>query len=485
MRDGTSPHLIIVSNRGPYSFYNRDGELKPERGSGGLVTAITGVAKTHNVLWISHALSRGDRKWVAMQGDGVHALDDMRVRLIAPVPSTYNAYYNVISNPLLWFVQHQLYDTPRTPVLDANLWHAWQAYAEANKRLADAVVQTVSQLSGPVIVMPQDYHLYLMPRFLRERLGSRVVIQPFCHIPWPGPDAWRVLPLKMRREIVESMLMADRFGFQTGRDVRRFMQTAADVLQGVAVMEKQRILTYRGQVLEAAHYPISVDVDDLTRRREKPEVKEYVQQINARIGERKLILRVDRVEPSKNILRGFLAYRNLLREYPEFRHKVEMLALLVPSRTEVTEYKHYLRDIMALVGEINATLGEPDWEPVQIKLGNNYDRAVAAMTRYDVLMVNPIADGMNLVAKEGAVLNQRSGQIILSEEAGAAEELGDAPLLVSPYDVYDMREALRKALMMGDAERTMRASRLAEQVRQNDIHQWFGRQIEDAMRGAR
>ncbi|MBK9122094.1 MAG: trehalose-6-phosphate synthase [Chloroflexi bacterium] len=485
MADDSSPHLIIVSNRGPYAFHSRDGELVPERGSGGLVTAIMGVAKTQDVLWISYALSRGDRRWVALRGDGVHAMDDMRVRLIAPDPSSYNAYYNVISNPLLWFVQHQLHDTPRTPVLDASLWQAWQAYADANKRLADAVAQTVSQLSGPVIVMPQDYHLYLMPRYLRERLGNRAVIQPFCHIPWPGPDAWRVLPLKMRREIVESMLMADRFGFQTGRDVRRFMQTAADVLQGVAVMEKQRILTYRGQVLEAAHYPISVDVDDLLTRRETPEVKEYVRQINARIGDRKLILRVDRVEPSKNILRGFLAYRNFLREYPEFRRKVEMLALLVPSRTEVIEYKHYLRDIMALVGEINATLGEPDWEPVQLMLGNNYDRAVAAMTRYDVLMVNPIADGMNLVAKEGAVLNQRSGQIILSEEAGAAEELGDAPLLVSPYDVYGMREAIKDALTMNDAERNMRATRLAEQVRQNDIHQWFGRQIEDAVRGAR
>jgi trehalose 6-phosphate synthase len=212
------------------------------------------------------------------------------------------------------------------------------------------------------------------------------------------------------------------------------------------------------------------------------EVAEVLAKMQASYDGLRMILRVDRVEPSKNILRGLITYRNFLRRFPEYRGKVFMLALLVPSRTEVAEYKTYLRDIMALVGEINATMGASDWEPVHVVLGNNYDRAIAAFMMYDVLLVNPLADGMNLVAKEGAVLNRNDGVLILSDEAGAAEELGEYALLVSPYDVTSMREAMYQALNMPLEERRARAQKLAEQVQQHDIHRWFSRQIADIER---
>ncbi|HEY8601148.1 MAG TPA: trehalose-6-phosphate synthase, partial [Thermomicrobiales bacterium] len=229
----------------------------------------------------------------------------------------------------------------------------------------------------------------------------------------------------------------------------------------------------------AAPYPISVDVEGLAEQLASPEVQNLAARIRSLRGDRKLILRVDRVEPSKNILRGLIAYRSFLNAYPEYRSKVYFLALLVPSRTEVAEYRNYLRDITGLAGEINATLGENEWEPVRIMLGNHYGRAIAALSEYDVLMVNPLADGMNLVAKEGVVVNQRDGVLILSEQAGAAEELGDDALLVSPFDVYGMREALYQALNMPRAERHARAERLAAQVRANNIHDWFSRQMDD------
>jgi trehalose 6-phosphate synthase len=328
--------------------------------------------------------------------------------------------------------------------------------------------------------MPQDYHLYLVPRYLRDLVGDQVIIQSFLHIPWPGPDAWRILPLAMRRELLESMLQANRVGLQTERDTRRFLQTCVDTLPELHVVEPWRRLAFRQRTVAAAPYPISVDVAHLEQRLESPEVQNYVQQFRSHYDERKLLLRIDRVEPSKNILRGFLAFRNFLVSYPEYQGKVDMLALLVPSRTEVTEYQTYLRNIMTLVGEINAILGDSDWEPVRVLLGNNYDRAIAALSMYDVLMVNPLADGMNLVVKEGAVLNRCDGVIILSEEAGAAEELGDAPIIVSPYDVYATREAIYRALTMPSGERRERAQRLAEQVREHNIHRWFERQIKDA-----
>lgn len=475
--------IVIVSNRGPFSFARRNGQFVAERGSGGLVTAISSVVREHRILWISCALGKGDREWLQHTGTGIHDIEDIQIRLIMPEPAEFQAYYNVISNPLLWFVQHQLHDTPRYPIIDQNVWDAWRnGYAAVNRRLAEATAECISGIEGPVIVMPQDYQLYLFPKYLRELVGDKVIIQHFLHIPWPGPDAWRILPRAMRVELLESMLHANRIGFQTERDTRRFLQTAADNLSGVRVVTPWRKLSYNGREIEATPYPISIDVDELDQRLESEEVQDAIQRIRRRYQDLRLILRVDRVEPSKNILRGFIAYRNLLRRHPEFRGKVIMLALLVPSRTEVAEYKNYLRDIMALIGEINATLGDSSWEPISVVLGNNYSRAIAAFSLYDVLLVNPLADGMNLVAKEGAVLNRNNGVLILSEEAGAFEELGEYALAVAPFDVTSMRQALHRALIMPMEERRERAQMLAAQVRQNDIYVWFSRQLKDALR---
>jgi trehalose 6-phosphate synthase len=482
MDQPASPHIVIVSNRGPFTLGVRDGQTVARRGAGGLVTAISSVARQHPITWISCALGKGDRDWLAAVGDGVQTVEDMRIRLVAPDPAHYHAYYNVISNPLLWFVQHQLHDLTRSPVIDGTVWRAWeQGYAGINRQLAVATAEAIADLEGPIVVMPQDYHLYLYPRYLRELIGDRATIQSFLHIPWPGPDTWRVLPLRMRQTLLDAMLQADRLGFQTERDTRRFLQTCADVLTDIRVIGPWRQIVYQGRRVEAAPYPISVDVDELRQVLAGPEGREHLAGIRSFVRDRKLILRVDRVEPSKNVLRGFTAYRNFLNAYPQYRGKVVLLALLVPSRSEVREYKEYLRDIMALVGEINATLGTSEWEPIRVILGNNYPRALAALSLYDVLLVNPLADGMNLVAKEGAVLNERDGVLILSEEAGAADELGAASLTVSPFDVFGTREAIAQALAMPPAERRERATRLATQVAENDVHDWFGRQLADAL----
>lgn len=479
MATSTPLHIIIVSNRGPFSFSVKDGVPTATRGDGGLVTAISAVARQHKVLWISCALSQGDRDWLAHVGDGVHTVDEMDIRLVIPDPKQYHGYYNVISNPLLWFLQHQMHDSPRAPIIDEEVWRAWrEGYTGVNRQLAETVADSIADLEGRIVVMPQDYHLYLLPRYLRELVGSRVTIQSFLHIPFPGSDAWRLLPLPMRRDLMDSMLHADRVGFQTERDTRRFLQTIVDTLPDVRVAAPWRKITYHGRQVTAEPYPISIDSTYLENRLNSEEVMNHVRQFRAHYGDRKLVLRIDRVEPSKNILRGFMAFHNFLKTYPEYQRQVEMLTLLVPSRTNVTEYRRYLRDIMTLVGEVNANMGDGEWEPIRVLLGNNYDRAIAALSLYDVLIVNPLADGMNLVAKEGSVLNRMNGVLILSEEAGAAEEFGDSPLLVSPYDVYGTREAIRQALIMPAEERHERARKLSEQVRQFDVHHWFRRQLE-------
>src|SRR3954468_3343167 len=252
--------IVIVSNRGPFSFSLKDGETVAKRGDGGLVTAISSVAREYDVLWISCALSRSDAQWLARVGDGGQTVEEMQIRLTTPDPAQYRGYYNVISNPLLWFVQHQLQDAPRFPMIDRNTWQAWsQGYAGVNRQIAATVARSLHGVTGPIIVMVQDYHLYLVPRYLRELLGDRVYIHFFSHIPWPGPDGWHILPSKMRLELLTALLHADRVGFQTERDTRRFLQTCVANLPEVRVTRPWRQILHLGREINAAPYPISVD----------------------------------------------------------------------------------------------------------------------------------------------------------------------------------------------------------------------------------
>ncbi len=479
-----SPLIVIASNRGPFSFQaRRDGTLEARRGSGGLVTALSALAEKHEVLWVASAMTRADRRWSEENEDRPRNIEGISLRLIRPDRREYNLYYNVIANPLLWFIHHQLWNIPRTPSITRKTWEAWrEGYVRMNRLFADAIAESVEDTDRPIIIFPQDYHLYLVPYFLRKRLGERVQIQPFIHIPWPGPDAWRILPEDIRVGILTSLLQSDRVGFQTQKDAFNFVQTCRFYLPNAHSRGRRDAIYYYGKEISARAYPISVDVEKIEGIAEEAETRLLTSQILNVIGDRSLILRVDRIEPSKNILRGLEAYGALLEQYPEHRGRVQMLALLVPSRMGVDEYQTYLRDIMAEAGMINAQYSDELWEPVRIVVGENYHRAIAAMQLYDVLLVNPVADGMNLVAKEGAVVNQRDGVLLLSEYAGAFYELGEYALTVSPFDIHGTVEAMHEALTMPVAERNRRSEAMRELVRENDVRQWFYAQVEDALR---
>jgi trehalose 6-phosphate synthase len=333
-----------------------------------------------------------------------------------------------------------------------------------------------------IIILPQDYHLYLLPGMLRDALGPDVQIQPFVHIPWPGPDSWQILPTQMRNAILEGLLASDRVGFQTRKDAFNFVQTCRFYLEDAHSHGSRDSIDYQGRKVGAISYPISIDVEKMGLLTESNEVHLLRAQLINFISGRTLILRTDRIEPSKNILRGLEAFRILLEDHPEYHGNVQMLALLVPSRMDVIEYQDYLQEIMAQAGMINATYSDGFWEPVRIIVGDNYNRAIAAMELYDVLLVNPLADGMNLVAKEGPVANQQDGVLVLSENAGAFYELGDDALTVSPFDVYGTAEAIHKALIMPADERQQRANSLRKTIQKADIKRWFADQIQDALR---
>ena len=478
------PLIVIVSNRGPFSFKKKkDGTFEVKRGSGGLVTALGALAEKHDVLWVATAISKDDYHWLKTTDEKPQNVEGISLRLMQPKKKAYLRYYNVIANPMLWFIQHQLWDAPRSPSITKETWEAWNdGYVEINKAFAQKVAETIKDDQRPVIIFPQDYHLYLLPHFLREMMGDRVQIQPFIHIPWPGPDAWRILPGQIRKFILTSLLQSDRVGFQTQKDAFNFVQTCRFYLDGVHSRGSRDTLYYNDRVVRAVAYPISIDTQKLNAMGEEPEIHLLKSQLLNFVGDRKLILRVDRVEPSKNILRGLEAYRTLLETHPEHRGKVQMMALLVPSRMKVDEYQNYLRDIMSEAGMINADYSTPYWESVRIMVGDNYQRAIAAMQFYDVLLVNPIADGMNLVAKEGVLVNQKDGVLVLSEDAGAFYELGEHALTVSPFDTYGTSNAIHKALTMPPEEKLKRAAALREIVTKADIRDWFYNQVDDAMR---
>ncbi len=480
---GEAPLIVIASNRGPFMFKQKsNGDLSVTRGSGGLVTALGALAEQHDVLWVAAALSKDDRAWVKLHDDCPTDVEGVLLRLVQPSPRRYDQYYNTVSNPLLWFIQHQLWDIPRTPSITRETWIAWRnGYVAVNRQFAEVIADSVRGSDRRVIVFPQDYHLYLVPQFLREMLGDRVQIQPFVHIPWPGPDAWRVLPGEMRTAILTSMLASDRVGFQTESDAFNFVQCCRFFLPDAHSRGSRSSVMFEGRQIQARAYPISVDVDKIQAMTEEPVIDLLRSQLINFIGDRRLILRVDRIEPSKNILRGLEAYRALLDQHPQWRGKVYMLALLVPSRMEVEQYQDYFQQIMAAAGMINAEYSDSYWEPVRILVGENYQRALAAMQLYDVLLVNPIADGMNLVAKEGALVNQRNGVVMLSEHAGAYYELAEHVLTVSPFDIQGTAETMHRALTMPEDERRRRSEGLRKLVLGAGVKTWFSQQVEDAL----
>jgi trehalose 6-phosphate synthase len=373
-----------------------------------------------------------------------------------------------------------MWDVPRAPVIDKSVWQAWKnGYVVVNNKFAQAIIQNVHTVTNSPLVMLQDYHLYRVARFVRAGMkpSERPTILHFIHIPWPGPEYWQILPPAMRHEILDSLCAVDVLGFQTNADGLNFIRTCESFLPRAYVNFKRGRIWYRNHATFVRDFPISIDVQALEQLAGSPQVDEYRAEIMESIIDQKLILRIDRVEPSKNIIRGFLAYEEMLELYPQHRGKVKFLALLVPSRMDVHEYQDYLDELNAAAGRVNATYGDSDWEPIRLIVSENYSRAVAALQLYDVLLVNAIADGMNLVAKEGPIVNRRDGVLVLSERAGAHQQLRIGAISISPCDVYATAEALHQALVMNAEEKKERAQRMRWVINKEDIVDWLCRQL--------
>lgn len=480
--------LIVASNRGPISFTkNSSGGFSARQGHGGLVTAVSAVLQGKEATWIAAAMSEGDRSRAQKAIEDGETLitphgteSKFKLRFVVPTTEAYHRYYNVISNPLLWFLQHYLWDTPRSPDITHETWTAWRdGYVPVNQLFADEILVACDQFDREPVIMLQDYQLYLAGSMIREKRPN-AIIQHFIHIPWPDPDYWRLLPTEMRRSICEGLLGCDIVGFQILDHARSFMYTCEAYVPGVSVDYQKRTITWNDRTIRVRAYPISIDAEAVRRTAYSQEARAYERYLPTHWNEF-TILRVDRAEPSKNIIRGFHAFDRFLEAHPEFKNRVNFIAVTQPSRMDVAEYRDYLDDMSATVGRINAKYAnvETGWQPVQIIMGESYPRVLAAMKWYDVLLVNSIIDGMNLVAKEGALINERSGVIVLSEGAGAAMQLGEDALMVSPADVEGTADAIFQALTMPIQERQRRSQRLRRQVERDDVSVWFRDQLVD------
>jgi trehalose 6-phosphate synthase len=476
--------LVLVSNRGPVTF-QAHGEV--QRGSGGLVTALTGLASYRDAIWIASAMNDYDAE-VSRVHDGrafpvrSPGGGEYQVRLVVSDPDAYDRFYNVFANPMLWFIQHYLWDLSNAPDIRREEVEAFEfGYNVVNEDLARAVVEQLEGAQEPV-VMVHDYHLYTLPDLVR-RARPDVFLHHFIHIPWTQPDAWRVLPTRIREEIYKGLLANDIIGFHTRSYRHNFLQCCHDLME-LDVDFEAGVVRFGEREVWVRAYPLPIDHQATRQIAQSARVREFEEELLRRRRDF-LILRVDRADLSKNVLRGFSAFDLFLEQHPEFTERVTFMAQLMPSRTDVPQYAEYLERIEALVAVVNHRHGTPDWMPIQLKLRDDLEEAMAAYKHYDVLLVNAMFDGMNLVAKEGPIVNEREGVSILSENTGAHEELGEYALSVNPFDIQELADSIYAALTMDPRERHRRAQGLAQIVTQRDPGDWIDEQLADIRAKAR
>jgi trehalose 6-phosphate synthase len=476
-------HPIVAANRPPVDVaHDAPDRTRFVRGAGGLVTGLSGLALATGAVWVASVRDGLDGELELDDGGEpmmVETTDGSRFQVswVNPPRLAYDLFYNTIANPLLWFVQHYLWNLAEAPVLDDSTHLAWnEGYRRVNQLFAQQVVREARRGRKRPLVLSHDYHLYLVPRMVRRELPD-AVLQHFVHIPWPTPQYWKVLPSYMRDEIMDGLLAADIVGLQTHADVRNFLLTCEENM-GLPVDFRQQTAFYRGRTIWVRRYPISIDVREFERTAASPAVERAEREI-LRWRPEQLIYRVDRMDLSKNIIRGFFGYERLLQAHPEWQGRVVFWALLQKTRQDVPEYREYARQVMQVARVINQRLGSDNWQPIRLELRDDMSRAVAGYKQFDVLLVNPIYDGMNLVAKEGITVNRRGGALVLSENAGTHEELGQWAITINPFDVDATAQALHRALLMDPVERHARAEKMRAVVQQNDVARWISAQLQD------
>lgn len=470
MEPGRAP-LLVASNRGPLSVVAvEDGDDEIRRGGGGLVSGMqTALAATPDAVWVCAAMNERERA-LARQApngrisdlgqfaDAMHG--DFDVRLLPIDAQTFRNAYSGVANSTMWFVLHQLFELPTQPTFDASWRRLWMSYVRYNQTFADALA---AEAAPGAAVMVQDYHLFLVPKMLHD-LRPDVRISHFTHTPWVSADYFMTLPDDVAYAVVDGLLGADVLGFHT--------QRWADLFCGTARMIAGREPT------GVRVFPLGTDADAMRKLGNRRNVDSELRVLNDVVGGRQVIGRVDRTEPSKNVWRGLLAYRELLRAHDHWRNQVVHVVYNNPSREDLPAYREYTAHIERLASDIDEEFGTEEWTPIMLDIADDYPAALAVLRRSDVVFVNSVRDGMNLVVQEGLLLSEREPAVVVSREAGVAQLLGDDALTVNPFDVHATAEALHAALSMPQGERAMRAARMRNAVVRLPPDEWFQAQLD-------
>jgi trehalose 6-phosphate synthase len=474
-------NLMVVSNRGPVEFYKYDSKIEMKRGAGGLVSTLLPLMEALNGVWIASAMTPGDKEIAKRYPENRVPIPEedplFWVPFVVVDPDRYEYYYSTISNPLLWFVQHYMWCSPYTPEIDDRIHLAWKdGYQYVNEKFAEKVLAESKRSEKEPLIMLQDYHLYLCPAYIRKKM-KKTFLSQFIHIPWPQSEYFSILPAYMRKAIIEGLLSNNLLGFHIPRYATNFIQTCEEY--GAEVDYDEGIVWHQGQATQVKSYPISIDYDGIREMAGSEEVTRNEELIKDIKGDCFLFYRTDRADLSKNIIRGFQAYELFLHKYPQYQGKVKFLTTGKPTRQQIREYHDYYHDMMDIIENINIKYGNDDWKPIELIFKADYKLVVAAFKNYDCIIVNPIADGMNIVPKEASVVNQHNGVIILSDKAGCFDELKDQVIGVNPYDISQTAEAYHDALEMGETERQERSQNLKEIIGQRTIYHWISEQFED------
>jgi trehalose 6-phosphate synthase len=458
-------------------YFAESGEIKARAAGGGVAVALAAAAKRLRVSWVASACTDADRL-IAKCVRQISLGNQSTLTLVAVPDGIANSFYNSFCNPILWFIQHGLASELRCNNLGREAMRSWsEGYLPANRRVAEQVIREADRLGGAARVMLHDYHFYLAPHLIKRARPS-LLLQHFIHIPWPEPSEWQALPAWMVREICRGLLANDSLVFQTEESASDFAATCRSYLRLDSLLSTANHIVAERHTTHLWFNPISVDPAELFEVCRSAEGLEVRARVEAACGE-KTIVRVDRLDPSKNILRGFQAFDRLLRRRPELRGRVNFLAFLVPSRQGIPEYDDYARRVFQLVESINQTFGTAGWTPIIVFCEQNRAQALAGLARYDVLLVNSIADGMNLVSKEGPILNERHGVLCLSRTAGSFAELKDSSLTFDPLSVTATAAALEAALDLSPEARVVMAKMGREAVQNHQLSDWMRHLLHD------
>ncbi|XXT25183.1 bifunctional alpha,alpha-trehalose-phosphate synthase (UDP-forming)/trehalose-phosphatase [Sorangium sp. So ce429] len=464
------PRLLIVSNRLPISLRIDRGALCLTRSSGGLAAAMRGPHERMCALWIGWPGSVAGLSPEQRQ-DADAALAGIRAVPVHLGAAEQSRFYDGFSNGVLWPLFHYLLDKVN---LDAEL--DWEAYQRVNERFADAVAE---QYAPGDAIWVHDYQLMLLPALLRKRLpGARIGF--FLHVPFPSAEVFRILP--WREQIVRGLLGADLLGFHTAGYLRNFAASAAHVLD---VDPGEAAIEHDGRRVALEVHPISVDAAEIERLAAHPGVREEAARIRAEAGGRKIVLGIDRLDYTKGIPRRLLAIERFLEREPELRDQVRFIQLAVPTREMAGAYADFRRIVHEMVGRINGQHGTTHATPIHyIHRSLPLDQVIALYLAADVMLVTPLRDGMNLVAKEYVAARiDADGALILSEFAGAAAELSEA-ISVNPYDIGSVAAAVKQAIVMPHAEQRLRMAALRRRVATHDVHTWAQSFLDDLDRAA-